>query len=202
VEDWARRHFPIGETIYRWSGQVIEPMDGLAFIGRNAFDYPNIYIVTGDSGNGMTHCSLAGLLISDLINGIDNPWTNLYSPYRFTIKESGMAFKQMMKEILGLIKRSPASKQKLESIRNGEANVIELMGEKYGVYRDDYGTLNIVSAKCTHLGCTITWNKDELSWDCPCHGSRYTYDGKVVHGPANTNLAFYSEHQLVHKEHE
>lgn len=88
LEKWTRKNFPIEEIVYKWSGQVLEPMDGIAFIGRNPQDHDNVYIVTGDSGNGMTHCSFAGLLICDLINGKENKWEKLYSPLRFTLKES------------------------------------------------------------------------------------------------------------------
>ena len=100
VEDWTRHHFPIGEIIYSWSGQVLEPMDGIAFIGRNPFDHDNVYIVTGDSGNGMTHCSFAGLLIADLINGKENKWKELYSPSRFTVAKSGPVIKQIINETI------------------------------------------------------------------------------------------------------
>jgi glycine/D-amino acid oxidase-like deaminating enzyme/nitrite reductase/ring-hydroxylating ferredoxin subunit len=198
VEEWTRKYFPIGKVVYQWSGQVLEPMDGIAFIGRNPFDYENVYIVTGDSGNGMTHCSFAGLLISDLINGKENKWEKLYNPWRFTVKESGAIFKQMMHEIISYMKRMPNFKnaELLSSIKNSEGKIVDLMGGKFGVYRDEKGLLNIVSAECTHLKCTLAWNRDELSWDCPCHGSRFTYEGKVINGPANSDLSAYSENAV------
>lgn len=195
VEDWTRKYFPIGEIAYRWSGQVLEPMDGIAFIGRNPFDHDNVYIVTGDSGNGMTHCSFAGLLICDLINGKENKWEKLYSPSRFTLKKSGSVFKQMMHEFVSYMKQMPnfKSTKVLSSIKNGEGKIVNMLEEKFGVYRDENGKLNIVSAECTHLKCTLAWNSDELSWDCPCHGSRFSYNGKVINGPANFDLQTYSE---------
>jgi glycine/D-amino acid oxidase-like deaminating enzyme/nitrite reductase/ring-hydroxylating ferredoxin subunit len=199
VEAWTRENFPIEKVEYRWSGQVIEPMDGIAFIGRNPFDHDNVYIVTGDSGNGMTHCSFAGLLITDLISGVENKFEKIYRPSRFTIKESGPIFKQMMHELIGYLKQTPNfnSSKELASIQNGEGRVVDMLEEKFGVYRQEDGALNIVSAECTHLKCTVTWNSDELSWDCPCHGSRFTYEGKVIHGPANRDLPFYSEKELT-----
>lgn len=195
LENWVRNFFPIGEVVYRWSGQVIEPMDGLAFIGRNPFDKDNVYIVTGDSGNGMTHCSFAGLLISDLINGVENKWEKLYSPSRFTIKKSGPMFRQMMHEFVSLMKQMPnfKSAKALTSIPAGEGKIVDILEEKFGAYRDENNRLHIVSAECTHLKCTLAWNQDERSWDCPCHGSRFNYAGKVMNGPANFDLQAYSQ---------
>ena len=195
VEDWTRKNFPIGEILYRWSGQVLEPMDGVAFIGRNPFDHDNVYIITGDSGNGMTHCSFAGLLITDLINGKENKWEELYNPSRFTLSQSAPVIKQMINESLSFLKQMPNfnSIKELSSIKNGEGKIVDMLEEKFGVYRDKNGALNIVSAQCTHLKCSVVWNADELSWDCPCHGSRFTYEGKVINGPANFDLPVYQE---------
>lgn len=198
VEEWTRKNFPIGEIIYRWSGQVLEPMDCFTFIGRNPFDHDNVYIVTGDSGNGMTHCSFAGLLISDLINGKENKWEKLYSPSRFTVSESAPVLKQMINESLSFLKQMPNFKgsEELSSIKNGEGKIVDMLEEKFGVYRDKNGHLNIVSAQCTHLKCSLVWNADELSWDCPCHGSRFNYVGKVMNGPANFDLPVYSFNEI------
>ena len=199
VEEWTRNYFPIEKVVYRWSGQVMEPMDGIAFIGRNPFDHDNVYIVTGDSGNGMTHCSFAGLLICDLISGKENPWEKIYRPSRFTFKESAPIFRQMMKELTSYIKDMPNFKgaEELASVKKGEGKIVDMLEEKFGVYRDKKDLLHIVSAECTHLKCTVAWNSDELSWDCRCHGSRFTYEGKVINGPANSDLTAYSEAEGV-----
>lgn len=195
VEKWTRINFPIEDVIYRWSGQVMEPMDGIAFIGRNPLDHDNIFIVTGDSGNGMTHCPFAGLLISDLINGVENKWEELYQPSRFTLKESLPVFKQLMHDFFSYMKQTPNFKgaEELSAIQNGEGKIMGLNEENVGVYRNNEGKLHIVSAQCTHVKCTLGWNSDELTWDCPCHGSRFTYEGKVINGPANRDLPSYSE---------
>ncbi len=193
IEEWTRKHFPVEQTIYRWSGQVLEPMDGIAFIGRNPYDHDNVYIVTGDSGNGMTHCSFAGLLISDLINGKENKWEALYSPSRFTITEAAPVVSQIIKEAASYFKQLPNfnGTEELATIKNGEGKIVDMLEERFGVYRDEKGNLSIVSAECTHLKCGVVWNADELSWDCPCHGSRFTYEGKVINGPANFDLPTY-----------
>ncbi len=194
VENWTRKYFPIEKILYQWSGQVLEPMDGIAFIGRNPFDHDNVYIITGDSGNGMTHCSFAGLLISDLINEIENKWEQLYSPLRFTFKESGSVVKLVKDDLMNVLKKwFYTGSVELSSIKNGEAGIVKLDGNKCGAYRDDFGKLHLVSAECTHLKCMVLWNNDAKSWDCPCHGSRFTYEGKVINGPANYDLPAYNE---------
>lgn len=196
LEGWTKARFDIGEVVYRWSGQVLEPIDGLAFIGHNPMDKDNVYIVTGDSGNGMTHGTIAGLLISDLITGKENSWEKIYNPARFNFLKSGKTFiKELFGGLIQYLKHSPsgAGRIKLTDIDPGSAAVIELDKEKYGAYRDRSSDLHVVSATCTHLGCTIRWNSDELSWDCPCHGSRFTYEGKVINGPAIDDLVYHKE---------
>ncbi len=194
VENWTRRHFPIGEIIYRWSGQVMEPMDGVAFIGRNPHDKENIYIITGDSGNGMTHCTFAGLLITDLINGVENKFEKLYDPGRFSFSQIGSYLKHSIKDKISFLGQLPNfnDTSELDNLKNGEGRIVDMLEEKFGAYRDKDGRLSIVSAQCTHIKCSVAWNADELSWDCPCHGSRFTYDGKVINGPANVDLPSYA----------
>ncbi len=196
LENWARLHFPIGEVIYKWSGQVMEPMDSLAYIGRNPMDAENVFIITGDSGNGMTHGTIAGNLITNLINGKENELEKIYSPSRFKFFKSGMTFlKEFVGGLAAYLKTYPrdADAVTLSSIKTGEAEIVELNKKKHGAYRDAYNKLHVVSAECTHLQCIIKWNNDEKSWDCPCHGSRFTYQGKVINGPANKNLEYYDE---------
>lgn len=199
LKGWVKINMGIeGEIVYKWSGEVMEPMDSLAYIGRNPFDKENVYIVTGDSGNGMTHCTIAGMLITDLINGKENKWEKIYDPHRFKFLKTGNIF---LKEFFGGLvaylktKGKDADKIKLSDIKADEGNVIEVEGEKYGVYRDQAGEFHFVGAECTHLGCIIKWNNDEKSWDCPCHGSRFNYKGEVLNGPAISNL-MYHKHSL------
>lgn len=201
LQEWTRKHFPIGNIIYRWSGQVLEPMDSIAFIGRNPWDKENIFIVTGDSGNGMTHCTIAGILITDLINGKENPWEKIYKPSRFTIGESGPVFKKLGGDFVSAIKSffEMNNGEAKTRVPNGEAKVMEIQNRKVGIFRDMEDHLHVVSAECMHLGCTVSWNKDEMTWDCPCHGSRYTYEGKVINGPANSDLAAYSNETVLQK---
>jgi glycine/D-amino acid oxidase-like deaminating enzyme/nitrite reductase/ring-hydroxylating ferredoxin subunit len=200
LEEWAKHYFPIQEVIYRWSGQVMEPMDGLAFIGRNPMDKDNVYIATGDSGNGMTHGTIAGMLITDLINGKENEWERIYHPSRFKIFKSGRTF---LSELVGGLRKYYETNPKhpdavaLSSIQRGEGKIVELDGKKYGCYCDESETLHFVEAKCAHLGCIVRWNNDEKSWDCPCHGSRFTYEGNLLNGPAIKGLEYHKEPAFV-----
>ena len=196
LEDWCRRHFQIGEIKFHWSGQVMEPMDSLAYIGRNPADKDNVYIVTGDSGNGMTHGTIAGMLITDLILGNENKLEKIFSPSRFKIfKAGGIFFKEVVGGMIAYLNEKPkhADAVRLSEIKTGEGKIIELEGKKYGAYADENNTLHLVAAECTHLKCIVNWNNDEKSWDCPCHGSRFTVDGKVLNGPANKDLFSYVE---------
>jgi nitrite reductase/ring-hydroxylating ferredoxin subunit len=193
LEDWTRRRFPIDLVVYQWSGQVMEPTDSMAYIGKSPFGKDNIYIVTGDSGHGMTHCTIGGILIRDLILGRDNPWEKIYNPSRFSIKETGMFFQLLKEDMVSVLKKwFHKEDTEISSILPGTAAIVKLEGEKCGVFRDEKGELHIVSTSCTHLRCMVIWNNDEKSWDCPCHGSRFTYDGKVITGPANSDLNSYT----------
>jgi nitrite reductase/ring-hydroxylating ferredoxin subunit len=203
IEDWTRNHFPMEDVVYHWSGQVLEPMDSLGYIGRSPFDKKNIYLVTGDSGNGITHGTIAGLLIPDLILGNENPWEKLYNPSRLHVFTAGNVwFKEFVGGFTAYLKTAEDGKDvKLSDIKAGEGEIIEIKNEKYGAYCDEHYNLHLVAAKCTHLGCTVKWNNDEKSWDCPCHGSRFTHEGKVLNGPANVNLSYHKEASLVHNNH-
>jgi glycine/D-amino acid oxidase-like deaminating enzyme/nitrite reductase/ring-hydroxylating ferredoxin subunit len=194
LEFWLRKHFEIKDVIYTWSGQIMEPMDSLAYIGRNPNDKDNIYIVTGDSGNGLTHSTIAGILLKDMINGVENEWEKIYDPSRLKIGKSGKTFfKELVGGLMTYYQQKPKDTKSVElsEIKKKEGRIIDIDGEKFGAYRDEHNALHIVRAECTHLKCIVKWNNDEASWDCPCHGSRFSLDGKVIHGPANDNLPFY-----------
>jgi glycine/D-amino acid oxidase-like deaminating enzyme/nitrite reductase/ring-hydroxylating ferredoxin subunit len=192
IELWTRDRFPIGDVIYRWSGQVMETMDCLAYMGRNPMDKDNVYIITGDSGNGMTHATIGGMLITDLIMGKSNPWEKLYDPGRFKFIKAGKAFIKDNMSVLAEFFKNSETAPAFSEVKKGEGKVVEIKGDKFGVHRDNGNVLHIVSATCPHLKCTVKWNNDEKSWDCPCHGSRFTIKGKVMNGPANVDLLYSS----------
>jgi glycine/D-amino acid oxidase-like deaminating enzyme/nitrite reductase/ring-hydroxylating ferredoxin subunit len=191
LEEWTRRKFPmIQDVVFRWSGQVLEPVDFMGFIGRNPGDSKTVYIATGDSGHGMTHGTIAGILITDLICERVNPWESLYDPGRVTF--STESAKEFLKENLNVAGQyldwvKPGDKEE-ETIAPGTGAVVQKGVGKVAVYCDPQGTRHECSAVCTHLGCVVHWNNLENSWDCPCHGSRFDPYGKVVAGPALKDL--------------
>jgi glycine/D-amino acid oxidase-like deaminating enzyme/nitrite reductase/ring-hydroxylating ferredoxin subunit len=199
LERWAKEHFHgLEEIVYKWSGQVMEPMDSLAYIGHNPMDADNIFIVTGDSGNGMTHGTIAGILIRDLVLGRDNKWKKIYSPLRFKLFKSGKTFfKEFVGGLVNYMKTKPkhADEIGLSNIKQNEGKIIAYEGKKFGAYRDEHDNMHFIDAECTHQGCEVRWNNDEKSWDCPCHGSRFTYEGQVMNGPANEPLAHYTQNK-------
>lgn len=190
LENWARARFPMIESIeYRWSGQVLEPVDGLAFIGRNPLDDDNIYVATGDSGHGMTHGTIAGILICDMIQGRANIWEKLYDPTRRSLR----ALPQFLKEGADMVATlgewiSPGDVENVGEIKTGEGAIVRDGLTKNAIYRDDQGTLHTCSAACPHLGCVVAWNRLEKAWECPCHGSRFDPYGRVINGPAISDL--------------
>lgn len=189
LEAWTRYHFPMmGDITYRWSGQVLEPVDSLGFMGKNPGD-DNIYIITGDSGNGMTHATIGAMIICDAILGIKNKWEDLYSPSRITLKTSGDYIKEagnMASQYLDWL--SSSELKDTADLPSGEGSLISSGLKKIAVYRDYDHTLKAFSAVCPHLGCIVQWNSDEKSFDCPCHGSRFASDGTVINGPSETDL--------------
>jgi glycine/D-amino acid oxidase-like deaminating enzyme/nitrite reductase/ring-hydroxylating ferredoxin subunit len=191
LEDWARARWPkAGEVAFQWSGQVMETVDGLAYIGRNPSDEENVYIVTGDSGNGMTHGVIAGMLIPELICRGDHAWAKLYDPGRITLR-AGTDF---AKENINVAKQfidyfTSGDVGSAEELKPGEGAVIRRGLKKIAVYRDESGTLHEMTAVCPHLKCIVHWNRTETTWDCPCHGSRFDALGKVLNGPSIADLA-------------
>lgn len=186
---WTRDHFPmIQDVVYRWSGQVMEPVDLMGFIGKNPGD-KNIFIATGDSGNGITHGTIAGQLICDLILGKPNPWAELYDPSRITVT----AAKEFLQEAGNMAAQyldyfTTGDTKSIESVAPGNGAVMSFGGKKVAVYRDDENVVHTYSAICPHLGCVVHWNKDEKSFDCPCHGSRFSCQGNVLNGPSQSDL--------------
>ncbi len=191
LEAWTRRYFPVaGEVVYRWSGQVIEPEDGLPFIGRNPLDHLPVYVATGDSGMGMTNGTVAGILLADLITGEPNPWATLYDPARKTLGSLGEFLHENLnvgKQYLDLV--TPGDVSQASDIPPGEGAVIRQGLTKLAVYKDEGGKLHCLSAICPHLGGVVRWNAEAKSWDCPCHGSRFDTEGTVLNGPSPCGLA-------------
>lgn len=186
LEAWARARFPsLGAVTHRWSGQVVATADGLAFIGRNPGDEPNVFVVTGDCGHGMTYGTIAGLMLPDLILGRPHPWEKLYDPSRMRAS----TLKRWTRETTRSAGRPSAVEvSAVEDIEPGQGAILRRGAKKIAVYRSPEGVLHERSAACTHLGVAVVWNAAARTWDCPAHGSRFTPLGEVLDGPAAAPL--------------
>ena len=166
----------------------MQSVDGLAFIGRNPGDN-HVFIVTGDSGNGMTHGTIAGMLLKDLVLGHENSWADAYAPSRKSLHTIG----DFIKENANVVAQfadwvTPGEANTVSEIKPDEGAIVRHGFHKLAVYRDRDGTTCAFDATCPHLGCIVEWNTAEKTWDCPCHGSRFDLQGKVVNGPAIDDL--------------
>jgi glycine/D-amino acid oxidase-like deaminating enzyme/nitrite reductase/ring-hydroxylating ferredoxin subunit len=187
VQDTLLRLFPSAQVERRWSGQVIETSDGLPFIGQTA---ERQFIATGYAGNGLTFGSLGGVMAHDFVLQRENPWRDLFDPVRkklagiaSVIRENAAYPVQFILDRLRQDRRDDP-----ETLAPGEARVFKIDGQPVAAHRRADGTIVRVSAVCTHLGCLVRWNRAEATWDCPCHGSRFTDDGLVIGGPAEDPL--------------
>ena len=180
LEKWTRKHFPALERItWRWSGQVMQSGDSLAFLGRLPGKGRSVYVISGDSGQGIINGTIGAMMIADAMEKHSNPWVDVFQPRR-RLSEPKHA--------------EPAPKVKPKQVRNindiplGAGAVMVRAGEKIAVYRTKDDEIIERSAKCTHMGCPVSWNPAEECWDCWCHGSQFSPDGKVLNGPAVGDL--------------
>jgi glycine/D-amino acid oxidase-like deaminating enzyme/nitrite reductase/ring-hydroxylating ferredoxin subunit len=189
LEAWARTNFPdAGPTVACWSGQVQEPSDGMAYIGRLP-GHPNVYVVTGDSGNGLTHGTVAGLMLPSLIKTGRHPWKHIYAPNRSRLR----GITEMVKE--GAKTNAPyvdwmrgGDVESLDEIRPGHGATIRRGLHVIAAYKDEQGQCHLMNARCPHLSAVVRWNEVEKTWDCPAHGSRFDCEGRVLNGPSPVGL--------------
>jgi Rieske Fe-S protein len=168
----------------------MESIDGLAFIGHNPLDLKNVYVATGDSGMGMTHGTIAGLLLRDLILGRENRWATLYDPSRKTLRAAATFVKENANVAVQYAHwLQDGDVSSTMEIPPGQGAVIRQGLRRIATYRDGDVRLHERSAVCPHLGCPVQWNPAARTWDCPCHGSRFDPLGRVMNGPANRDLA-------------
>jgi glycine/D-amino acid oxidase-like deaminating enzyme/nitrite reductase/ring-hydroxylating ferredoxin subunit len=190
LEQWTREAFPMaGELLYRWSGQVHNSVDGLALAGPDLVSQ-NVYVITGQTGIGMTHSTIGAQIVSDQIAGRANPYAELYRPARLPARSLGEVVSEGLNvaaQYTELLKGGDVRSE--EEILPGSGGVVGWGPLKVAVYRDEAGLLHRRSAICTHLGCVVGWNDSEKTWDCPCHGSRFDPYGRVVNGPAPSDLS-------------
>lgn len=196
---WTKKRFDFAENlarniVHQWSGQVMEPVDGLPYLGHNPMDDRQVYVITGHSGVGLAQSTLGAMIITDQILGIENPWVSVYNPSRFMVA----SIPQFLKENANVAAQYaewliPHGIDSLEDLERGEGMVINQGLKKVALYRSPDGGLEAYTAACPHLGGVVHWNSVEKSWDCPCHGSRFDCHGKVVEGPALTDLQAVAE---------
>jgi glycine/D-amino acid oxidase-like deaminating enzyme/nitrite reductase/ring-hydroxylating ferredoxin subunit len=189
LEAWTRARFKSAQEVtHRWSGQVLEPIDFAGFVGRHP-DYSHVWLVTGDSGQGITNGAVAGLLIPSLMEEGDHPWRAVYDPARVTPKAAGdflaeniTAVKSMAEHLEGPF--LPAE----ESLARGEGGLVKRGIRAIAAYRDEDGVLHRLASSCSHMGCVVRFNSFERCWDCPCHGSQFAPDGEAINAPATSAL--------------
>jgi nitrite reductase/ring-hydroxylating ferredoxin subunit len=193
LESHVRNNFDVEAVTHQWSSQYYEPADGLPYIGVLPGHAKNVLVATGFGGNGMTYGTIAAHLLSDIILEKEHPLIDALSPGRikpvagfknFT-EHNFDVFRLLIKKVF----KSPDAHEFVE-VAPGEGKIFKVEGQSIGVSKDDNGAIHTVNATCTHMGCTVSWNLTEKSWDCPCHGARFSPDGKVLNGPADKDLEY------------
>ena len=189
LRDYVKQRFSDAEIVHEWSAQVYEPIDGLPYIGESLLQ-PKSYVATGFSGDGTLWGSLAAKMIKEMISGKKSPYQQLFAPARANVKSGVGDFIKANAEVAWhfLADRFVAEADEVREVPRGEGMLVQQDGKQYAVYRNDGGELHVMSATCTHMGCKVNWNKLEKSWDCPCHGARYSPTGEVIEGPARHSL--------------
>jgi glycine/D-amino acid oxidase-like deaminating enzyme/nitrite reductase/ring-hydroxylating ferredoxin subunit len=191
LEEFGRRHWETDVFPYRWSTQDYIPVDGLPYVGRLTRRGHHVYVATAFKKWGMTNGTAAAMILSDLVLGRENPWAALFDAKRVKplasasrfVRENAAAARHFVGDRLQRGKEA-----ELAELSTGEGRLLRVGGRKTAAYRDDDGTLHALSPVCTHMGCHVTWNAAERSWDCPCHGSRFAGNGSVIQGPATRDL--------------
>ncbi|HET9534662.1 MAG TPA: FAD-dependent oxidoreductase [Mesorhizobium sp.] len=177
LEQWVRQNLEAGDAVWRWANEDYDTADRVPFVGQPSKQAAGLYVATGFNGWGISNGTAAGISIADRIRSKPNSWASIYDPTR----RSPKGFNQG-----GDTQSSVAD---IEAIPPSQGGVIQRGKQKLAVWKDMNGKPHVLSAACTHLGCTVTWNNAERTWDCPCHGSMFSVDGSVIHGPAVTPLA-------------
>lgn len=193
LESHVRKHFNVGEVTHRWSSQYYDSVDGLPYIGVMPGKSDRFLVATGFGGNGMTYGTVSAKVLKSIILREEDPLIDLFSPSRIKPVAGFKSFAEhnfdVLKEVVSKLFASEEMNG-LADLAMDEGKVIQLDKQKVGIYKDQQGAVHAVNATCTHMGCTISWNQTEKSWDCPCHGARFSIDGTVLNGPADRDLEY------------
>lgn len=186
LEKWIRSVYSVNSIDYHWSTQDVITVDHVPYIGRLTSDNENVYIATGFRKWGMTTGTAAAMILTDMVLGRSNPWEEVYNPSRFKPVESAKTFfSQAAEATKGLVgDRITPTHEKASQILPGEGAIVKIEGERVAAFRDKTGILHTLDPSCRHMGCIVSWNNAEKTWDCPCHGSRYSAEGEVIKSPA------------------
>jgi glycine/D-amino acid oxidase-like deaminating enzyme/nitrite reductase/ring-hydroxylating ferredoxin subunit len=191
LHEFARSRFGLDEVAYRWSTQDFYTLDQVPYIGRLRRRSRHLFVATGFNGWGMSGGTLAAMILTDLILGDDNPWAQLYDAKRLKLRGATSMFVKENAKVArhwlgdGLARGDAA---RVEDVAAGEGAIVRVNTERVAAYRDEHGVLHTLSPVCTHLACHVSWNRAEKTWDCPCHGSRFSAGGGVIQGPAVRDL--------------
>ncbi|WP_369403414.1 FAD-dependent oxidoreductase [Gracilibacillus boraciitolerans] len=185
---YGSRYFSIKEWQYQWSAQDFTTLDKVPYIGVLNNKHPNIYVATGYRKWGMTNSIVAAQLLTDIITKTHNPFQQLYQPQRFHADPDLKKFISNNTNVAKEFIKGKIANKSHEQLEPNKATKTKIDGQTIGVFKDNNNHIHAVDTTCTHLGCECNWNQVELSWDCPCHGSRFSYDGKVIEGPATKDL--------------
>lgn len=200
IETAAKKWYPGSSIKYTWSNQDCMTPDDVPYIGRYSAKTPNIYVATGFNKWGMSSSMVAAQIISDMIISKESEYQTVFYPRRLMfsgsnvfLKDTGIIAKSLLSEHLKI------PQDKLADIQPNKAGVVNYNGQKYGVYRDKEDRYYFVTTKCPHLGCSLEWNQNELTWDCPCHGSRFDYRGRLINNPATSDAFDTCQRKLIKK---
>jgi glycine/D-amino acid oxidase-like deaminating enzyme/nitrite reductase/ring-hydroxylating ferredoxin subunit len=191
LEQYVRQFYEIEEVTYKWSSQYFEPTDGLAYIGRLPGSADNVYTATGFSGNGMIYGTIASIVLPDLIITGDSPYKKLLDPSRIKPVAGFTNFVKESADVVGHFIGDRFNREKINELVElaaGEAKLVSYEGKLLAIYKDEQHGVYALNPACTHVKCTVHWNSAEKTWDCPCHGSRFNYDGTMFTGPARKDL--------------
>jgi glycine/D-amino acid oxidase-like deaminating enzyme/nitrite reductase/ring-hydroxylating ferredoxin subunit len=200
LEAYLRKFYDIDSIAFRWSSQYFNPVDGLAYIGHLPGHPENMFVATGYGGIGMTNSHIAAMLLTDMITGKKNEYEGLFNPNRIKPVAGFNEFVKEAADVVGKLIGGVFPKEKIDALVQlapGEARVVKYEGHTLALYKDEQGALHAVNSACTHIKCNVNWNTAEKSWDCPCHGSRFSYDGTMLTAPARKDLEVIALEELV-----